>query len=304
MDCWLHQSYVGVLYRLGYGWTAADPRLHFAEEPSVDQVPGPNSRRLLDRQEAIDSSAVAYPNDIPLAFEEGRGATLKDADGNVFLDFFAGIGVYNVGHANPYVNKGVHAQIDKLTHTVDFPTEPRLDLIDKLDEIAPGSLAGNSRFVFGGPTGSDAVEASIKLAKYNTGVTGCSRSELLPRGDDGRDEYHVEQEVQEAVRAAVARRGARAVPVPVPRGSQPRGVGRSRAGGGPGDRRGAVRRPHGPGRHLRRADTGRGRRRRSAGGFLSGLRGSPTRTTSRWCSTRFRSGWDAPASGGRPNTTT
>jgi len=146
--------------------------LHFAEEPSVDQVPGPNSRRLLDRQEEIDSSAVAYPNDIPLAFEEGSGATLKDADGNVFLDFFAGIGVYNVGHANPYVNKGVHAQIDKLTHTVDFPTEPRLDLIDKLDEIAPGSLAGNSRFVFGGPTGSDAVEASIKLAKYNTGGNG------------------------------------------------------------------------------------------------------------------------------------
>ncbi|WP_394348195.1 aspartate aminotransferase family protein [Halorubrum sp. GN11_10-6_MGM] len=146
--------------------------LHFAEEPSVDQVPGPNSRRLLDRQQEIDSSAVAYPNDIPLAFEEGRGATLKDADGNVFLDFFAGIGVYNVGHANPYVNEGVHEQIDKLTHTVDFPTEPRLELIDKLDEIAPGDLAGNSRFVFGGPTGSDAVEASIKLAKYNTGGNG------------------------------------------------------------------------------------------------------------------------------------
>lgn len=146
--------------------------LHFAEEPSVDEVPGPESRRLLDRQGDIDSSAVAYPNNIPLAFEEGRGATLKDADGNVFLDFFAGIGVYNVGHANPYVNEGVHEQIDKLTHAVDFPTQPRIDLIDKLEEIAPGSLAGNSRVVFGGPTGSDAVEASIKLAKYNTGGNG------------------------------------------------------------------------------------------------------------------------------------
>ncbi|GAB3419773.1 diaminobutyrate--2-oxoglutarate transaminase family protein [Haloparvum alkalitolerans] len=146
--------------------------LHFAEEPTVDDVPGPESRRLLDRQDDIDSSAVAYPNNIPLAFEEGRGATLKDADGNVFLDFFAGIGVYNVGHANPYVNEGVHEQIDKLTHAVDFPTQPRIDLIDKLEEIAPGSLAGNSRVVFGGPTGSDAVEASIKLAKYNTGGNG------------------------------------------------------------------------------------------------------------------------------------
>jgi len=122
--------------------------LHFAEEPSVDQVPGPNSRRLLDRQEAIDSSAVAYPNDIPLAFEEGSGATLKDADGNVFLDFFAGIGVYNVGHANPYVNKGVHAQIDKLTHTVDFPTEPRLDpstsSTRSLPEASPATAASSS----------------------------------------------------------------------------------------------------------------------------------------------------------------
>ena len=146
--------------------------LHYAQEPSVDEVPGPNSKRLLDRQENVDSSAVAYPNNIPLAFEEGKGATLKDADGNVFLDFFAGIGVYNVGHANPYVNEGVHEQIDKLTHTVDFPTEPRLELIEKLTEIAPGSLAGDSRVVFGGPTGSDAVEASIKLAKYNTGGNG------------------------------------------------------------------------------------------------------------------------------------
>jgi len=146
--------------------------LHYAQEPSVDEVPGPNSQRLLEKQSNVDSSAVAYPNNIPLAFEEGKGATLKDADGNVFLDFFAGIGVYNVGHANPYVNEGVHEQIDKLTHTVDFPTEPRLDLIEKLDDIAPGSLSGNSRVVFGGPTGSDAVEASIKLAKYNTGGNG------------------------------------------------------------------------------------------------------------------------------------
>ncbi|NIC00803.1 aspartate aminotransferase family protein [Halobacterium sp. R2-5] len=146
--------------------------LHFAQEPSVDEVPGPQSRKLLEKQVDVDSSAVAYPDNIPLAFAEGKGATLKDADGNVYLDFFAGIGVYNVGHANPYVNDAVHEQIDKLTHAVDFPTQPRMDLIDKLDEIAPDGLAGNNRVVFGGPTGSDAVEASIKLAKYNTGGSG------------------------------------------------------------------------------------------------------------------------------------
>ncbi|WP_435064259.1 aspartate aminotransferase family protein [Halobaculum sp. EA56] len=146
--------------------------LHFEDAPNVDAVPGPRSRELIERQQAIDSSAVAYPEDIPIAFEEGSGATVRDADGNTFIDMFAGIGVLNVGHANPYVLEAVHEQTDKFVHTVDFPTEARLDLIETLDEIAPGDLRGDNRVVFGGPTGSDAIEASIKLAKYNTGGTG------------------------------------------------------------------------------------------------------------------------------------
>ncbi|MCU4751516.1 aspartate aminotransferase family protein [Halobacteria archaeon AArc-curdl1] len=146
--------------------------LHFADAPSVDTVPGPRSRTLLEKQREIDSSAVAYPNDIPLAFEAGKGATIRDVDGNTFIDMFAGIGVLNVGHANPYVVEAIHEQMDKLVHTVDFPTDARLELIEKLDEIAPGSLAGDNRVVFGGPTGSDAIEASIKLAKFNTGGDG------------------------------------------------------------------------------------------------------------------------------------
>lgn len=146
--------------------------LHFAEAPSVEDVPGPKSKRLRSKQRVIDSSAVAYPENIPLAFEEGRGATIRDVDGNTYLDFFAGIGVLNVGHANPYVLDAAHDQLDKLVHTVDFPTEARLELIEKLDTIAPGDLGGANRVVFGGPTGSDAIEASIKLAKYNTGGTG------------------------------------------------------------------------------------------------------------------------------------
>ncbi len=146
--------------------------LHFENAPDVEGVPGSESKRLLEKQRRIDSSAVQYPEKIPLAFEEGRGATLRDADGNTFIDMFAGIGVLNVGHANPYVLEAVHKQADKLVHTVDFPTEARLELIEALDSIAPGDLAGNNRVVFGGPTGSDAIEAAIKLAKYNTGGDG------------------------------------------------------------------------------------------------------------------------------------
>ncbi len=146
--------------------------IHFEDAPNVDDVPGPNTRALLEKQQEIDSSAVAYPNDIPIAFEEGKGATVRDADGNTYIDMFAGIGVLNVGHSNPYVLEAVHEQADKFVHTVDFPTEARLELIEKLDEIAPSGLQGQNRVVFGGPTGSDAIEASIKLAKYNTGGDG------------------------------------------------------------------------------------------------------------------------------------
>lgn len=147
--------------------------LHFDDAPSVEtDIPGPNSRRLLERQRAIDSSAVAYPRSVPIAFDEGRGATLRDVDGNTYLDFFAGIGVLNVGHSNPYVLEGVHDQTDKLVHTVDFPTETRIEFIEKLNEIAPGGLKNANRVIFGGPTGSDAIEATIKLAKYNTDGTG------------------------------------------------------------------------------------------------------------------------------------
>ena len=147
--------------------------LHFAQEPDVrTSIPGPNSRKLLEKQRAIDSSAVAYPKVVPIAIDEARGATIRDVDGNTFLDFFAGIGVLNVGHSNPYVLDAVQEQTEKVVHTVDFPTEARLDLIEKLTDIAPGALSDANRVVFGGPTGSDAIEATIKLAKYNTGGDG------------------------------------------------------------------------------------------------------------------------------------
>ena len=146
--------------------------LHFDDAPAVDEVPGPKSRRLRERQRAAESSAVLYPTEMPIAFREGRGATIEDVDGNRYLDFFGGISVLNVGHANPYVTEAATDQTRTLPHSLDFPTEPRLDLMEKLREIAPGDMAGASRVVFGGPTGSDAVEGSIKLAKQYTGNRG------------------------------------------------------------------------------------------------------------------------------------
>jgi len=143
--------------------------LSYPDAPKiVTAVPGPKSREALAIQQRFESNVVSYSKAIPVAFEEGRGATIKDMDGNVFIDFFGGAGVLNVGHCNPDVLEAVRAQETKLTHALDFPTRPKLDLIQKLVAIAPGGMRDHSKVFFGGPTGSDAVEAAVKLAKFNT----------------------------------------------------------------------------------------------------------------------------------------
>jgi len=134
----------------------------------VVKPPGPKARELLERQKDVDSRAVYYPTVIPTAWESGKGATLKDVDGNVYIDFMSGISVLNVGHSNPYVVEAVRRQLGKLTHALDIPTPERVQLVEKLVDIAPGDLKGNSRVLFGGPTGSDAIEGALKIAKFNT----------------------------------------------------------------------------------------------------------------------------------------
>jgi diaminobutyrate-2-oxoglutarate transaminase len=147
--------------------------LHLSQRPVVTEpVPGPQSSELLDRQAAVEANTVAYPLALPIAIDSARGATIEDVDGNIYIDFSAGIGVANVGHSNPYVVEAAKEQLDAVTHTIDFPTEARLEFIDALNAIAPGTLTDNSRVAFGGPTGTNAIEASIKLAKYNTGQSG------------------------------------------------------------------------------------------------------------------------------------
>ncbi|MGB7297565.1 MAG: aspartate aminotransferase family protein [Candidatus Aminicenantales bacterium] len=142
-------------------------RLSFARAPLIKiPPPGPRSRKLLDYQASVEGSAVSYPKGLPMAVRRGRGATVEDMDGNVYIDFFGGAGVLNVGHANPEVLRAAHAQLDDLTHSLDFPTSPRKRLIESLLRLLPKEL---TRLFFGGPTGSDAVESAIKLARFNTG---------------------------------------------------------------------------------------------------------------------------------------
>lgn len=140
--------------------------LSFQDAPRIAvEPPGPQSRSLLAYQSGHESSAVSYARGMPMAINRARGATIEDVDGNVYIDCFGGAGVMALGHGHPDLLKAAHAQIDLATHTLDIPTPARRALVKQLLRVLPREL---SRLFFGGPTGSDAVEQALKLARYNT----------------------------------------------------------------------------------------------------------------------------------------
>jgi diaminobutyrate-2-oxoglutarate transaminase len=148
-------------------------KLNFSEAPKISvSPPGPKAKALLDRQKRVDSNALVYPFQVPLAPERGLGSTVMDADGNYYIDFSGGVGVLNVGHSNPEVVEAIKSQSEKLAHALDFPGLPRVMLSEKLVEIAPGDLKDRSKVFLCGPTGADAVEAAVKLGKYNSQKPG------------------------------------------------------------------------------------------------------------------------------------
>ncbi len=135
----------------------------------VTLPPGPASKEILQYQADNESSMVSYSKGMPMALKRGRGATLEDVDGNIYIDMFSGAGVMALGHGHPAVLEAAHAQIDDVTHTLDIPSPTRVRMVKELKKVLPKEL---TRVFFGGPTGSDAVEQAIKLAKYNTKRNG------------------------------------------------------------------------------------------------------------------------------------
>ncbi len=131
--------------------------------------PGPASKEILQFQADNESSAVSYSKGMPMALSRGKGATLEDVDGNIYIDMFSGAGVMALGHGHPEVLAAAHEQIDRVTHTLDIPSPTRVKMVKELRKILPKEL---TRVFFGGPTGSDAVEQAIKLAKFNTKRNG------------------------------------------------------------------------------------------------------------------------------------
>jgi 4-aminobutyrate aminotransferase / (S)-3-amino-2-methylpropionate transaminase / 5-aminovalerate transaminase len=133
------------------------------------EVPGPRSREVLARLERSIAPALAVT--FPVVAAEGRGATLTDLDGNVFIDFAGGVGCLNVGHAHPKVVAAAQEQLERFSHT-DYtivPYEVYAELAERLLERAP--FTGPARAAFFN-SGAEAVENAVKFAKLHTGRSG------------------------------------------------------------------------------------------------------------------------------------
>lgn len=147
--------------------------INYINAPHIETPPpGPKAQAMLKMQKETDSNVISYPHMIPLVPENGLGATVKDVDGNYYIDLSGGVGVLNVGHCHPEVVQAIKLQSEKAFHLLDFPGEARMKLTQKLLELVPGGMKGNSCVFLCGPTGSDAVEASIKLSKIHSGKPG------------------------------------------------------------------------------------------------------------------------------------
>jgi 4-aminobutyrate aminotransferase len=128
-------------------------------------LPGPRAKALIDRDAAVVSPS--YTRSYPFVMARGDGATVEDVDGNIFLDCAAGIAVNSTGHSHPDVVAAIVDQAHKFLHMsgTDFYYEPQVRLAEEMNALAP--FQGPKRSFFSN-SGTEAIEAAIKLARYHT----------------------------------------------------------------------------------------------------------------------------------------
>ncbi|HEY3211553.1 MAG TPA: aminotransferase class III-fold pyridoxal phosphate-dependent enzyme, partial [Actinomycetota bacterium] len=137
----------------------AEPRL-------VTEIPGPRTRALIEADRKVTSPSL--PRAYPFAPARGAGSMIEDVDGNVFLDFNAGIAVCSTGHTHPKVVEAIQEQAERLLHYSggDFYLPIYAEVCAELDRIT--TVGGPAR-TFLTNSGTEAVEAAIKLARNSTG---------------------------------------------------------------------------------------------------------------------------------------
>lgn len=138
-----------------------------AEAPHlVTEIPGPRARAHIERDARVTSPSL--PRAYPFVPRRGAGSVVEDVDGNRFLDLNAGIAVTSTGHAHPKIVEAVTRQAAELIHysASDFYLPIYAEVCEALDRIAP--MSGPVR-AFLTNSGTEAVEAALKLARHHTG---------------------------------------------------------------------------------------------------------------------------------------
>lgn len=117
--------------------------------------------------EKYESEVRSYCRTFPKEFVKSKGAIIEDIDGNKYIDFFDGAGALNYGHNNDYIKEKLidYLKNDGIIHSLDMYTTPKKEFIKFFEEevLIPRNL--NYKIQFTGPTGTNAVEAALKLAR-------------------------------------------------------------------------------------------------------------------------------------------
>ncbi|MQX64555.1 diaminobutyrate--2-oxoglutarate transaminase [Sinorhizobium meliloti] len=127
----------------------------------------------LDRQERRESNARSYPRRFPVALKSASGCIVTDVDGRSYLDCLAGAGTLALGHNHPEVIETLQQVLDSglPLHTLDLTTPVKDRFVADIFGTLPAGLRDEAKIQFCSPSGTDAVEAAIKLAKTATGRT-------------------------------------------------------------------------------------------------------------------------------------
>jgi 4-aminobutyrate aminotransferase len=129
-------------------------------------LPGPRAKDFLARDAKFISPS--YTRSYPLVARRGYGAMIEDVDGNVFLDFNAGVAVAALGHAHPEIAEVISRQAREFTHIsgTDYYYPHQTELAEKLIEVTPGEFAKKVHY---SNSGAEAMEGALKAAVYSTG---------------------------------------------------------------------------------------------------------------------------------------
>lgn len=142
-----------------------------AQEQFVFREPSINSRNIVDRDEKTISPS--YTRSYGFTVSHGSGSEVWDVDGNRYVDFASGIAVLSTGYSHPRIVKAIKDQVEKYIHIggTDFFSPEPVRLAEKLQEIIPihRATSPDDKLVYYGNSGTEAIEAAIKLARYREG---------------------------------------------------------------------------------------------------------------------------------------